>query len=137
MTFVNQSTRPAAVVIEPMPMLADTVADVLRNHGYEVAVAATHEGGAAAAVGRRVMMTVAAVPAPGEGRDGAYLSRAREDNPGMCVVVMLSDPIASAAGAPVQAVQLVKPFSVVELERSIALAHVRAKLTLFMVPEVR
>ena len=118
-------------------MLAETVADVLRQHGYEVAVAATHEGGAAAAVGRRVMMAVAAVPAPGEGREGAYLSIAREHNPGLCMVVMLSDPIASAAGAPVQAVKLVKPFSVFELERSIALAHVRAKLNLFTAPTAR
>lgn len=79
-------------------------------------------------------MVVAAVPAPGESRQGAYLLDARDENPRMCVVVMLSDPIASAAGAPVQAVQLVKPFSVVELERSIALAHVRAALTSFTAP---
>lgn len=118
-------------------MLAETVADVLRKHGYDVAVAATHEGGAAAALGQRVMMAVAAVPASGESREGAYLSKAREHNPGMCVVVMLSDPMASAAGAPMQAVQLVKPFSVVELERSIALAHVRAQLALFTAPAAR
>lgn len=117
-----------AVVIEPDSDLADTVADVLRRRGYEVATAATHVGGADKAKQHGwVDAAVAAVPAPGEDHDGAYLEEAREVNPGMCMVVMLSDPLASTAGAPQDAVQLVKPFSAAELERAVLVAEARCR----------
>jgi DNA-binding response OmpR family regulator len=119
---------PFAVVIEPSATLAETVSDVLERHGYSVAVAATHVGGASAAEGHFVAMLVAAVPAPGESLEGAYLAEARESNPDMLMIVMLSDPTASLDSVPPQAAQVVKPFSVAELERTIALAHVRAHL---------
>jgi DNA-binding response OmpR family regulator len=54
-----------AIVIEPKPMLADLVAEALQRMGYEVAIAATHIGGAAeAAAYGRVDLGVVAI---GEG----------------------------------------------------------------------
>jgi DNA-binding response OmpR family regulator len=124
---MSESRREFAIVIEPKPMLADMIGDYLRRAGYEVGIAATHVGGAGMAKAHgKVDLAAAAVPAPGEDRSGAYLEEARAANPAMRMVVMLSDPLASIAGAPVDAVQLVKPFSVEELDRAVALARLPA-----------
>ena len=114
---------PLAVVIEPRLSLAETVADALRVRGYEVMVAANHVGAAAQVIARdHVHFLVAAVPAPGEDRSGAYLAVAREKNPGLAVVAMLSDPTEPAEEAPATAVKIVKPFSRTQLENAIDLA---------------
>ncbi len=114
---------PLAVVIEPRHSLAETVAEALRDRGYEVVVAANHVGAAAQVIDRdHVHFLVAAVPAPGEDRTGAYLAVAREKNPGLAVVAMLSDPNEPVDDAPATAVKIVKPFSRSELEAAIDLA---------------
>lgn len=109
-----------AIVIEPKPMLADMVADALRRRGYEVVTAATHVGGAQMALDHgRVDLAVAAVPAPGEDRTGAYLLEARKVNPRMRMVVMLSDPSESTVAAPADSVKLVKPFTIAEFNSAV------------------
>jgi DNA-binding response OmpR family regulator len=124
---MSEPYREFAIVIEPKPMLADMIGDYLSRAGYDVAVTATHVGGAGIAKAHgKVDLAVAAVPAPGEDSHGAYLEEARATNPAMRMVVMLSDPLASIAGAPLDAVQLIKPFSVEELDRAVALARLPA-----------
>lgn len=114
---LNEGMPPIAVVIEPGATLADTVADALRRRGYDVFVAATHSSGAKAIVAdARVDFLVAAIPAPGEDRSGAYLAEARVRNPHLKTVIMLSDPDEDATDAPLGAIKLVKPFTVEELE---------------------
>lgn len=116
----NEQLPPIAVVIEPHAVLADTVADALRRRGHEVLVAATHTGGAKAVIAAaQVDFLVAAVPAPGEDRNGAFLRDARQHNPALRTVVMLSDPEEDAKGAPVGSIKLVKPFTLDELELAI------------------
>lgn len=116
-----------AVVIEPRPTVADTVADCLRRDGYEVMVTSTHVGAAASVITHeRVDFLVAAVPAPGEDRSGAYLAEARAKNPGMGIVIMLSDPEEPTEDAPLTAIRLVKPFDRAELERAIKQAQITA-----------
>ncbi|KAG9613507.1 hypothetical protein KCV01_g1162, partial [Aureobasidium melanogenum] len=115
---------PIALVIEPRSILADTVADVLRKRGFDVFVASTHSGGAKAAIAQAyVDVLVAAVPAPGEDRSGAYLAEARERNPQLKTVIMLSDPEEDATDAPLGAIKLIKPFTVEELEEALDHAH--------------
>lgn len=112
----NNPDTQYAVVIEPHAALAQTVADCLGRFGFSVGIASTHEGGAKLAAARgRVAMLAAAVPAPGESHDGAYLEAAREKDPGLPVVVMLSDPGEDISDAPEAAVAIVKPFSTSEL----------------------
>lgn len=111
---------PLAVVIEPSPSLADTIQDCLGRRGFEVLIAATHLGAAQLVLERaRVDFLVAAVPAPGEDLTGAYLADALSLNPGMGVIVMLSDPAETAAEAPPSAVHLIKPFSRDELDGAV------------------
>jgi len=111
---------PIAMIIEPRATLADTVADALRLRGYEVFVAATHSGGARAVIANaQVDLLVAAIPAAGEDRTGAYLAGARAQNPAVKTVVMLADPDEGATEAPVGASKLVKPFTVEELEAAL------------------
>lgn len=115
-----QVLPPIAVVIEPRAVLADTVADALRQRGYEVYVASTHSGGAKAVIAdAQVDFLIAAVPAPGEDRSGAYLADARARNTALKTVVMLSDPLEDATDAPLGAIKLLKPFTVEELEDAI------------------
>ncbi|WP_285402427.1 hypothetical protein [Luteibacter sp. ME-Dv--P-043b] len=116
----TESLPPIAVVIEPRATLADTVADALRKRGYEVYVASTHSGGAKAVIAdAQVDFLIAAVPAPGEDRSGAYLADARARNTALKTVVMLSDPLEDATDAPLGAIKLVKPFTVNILEEAI------------------
>lgn len=115
--------RMFAVVIEPSASLAQTVADVLGQRGYETATASTHAS-AANQVEKfdTVDFLVAAVPAPGEDHAGAYLEEARKKNASMSVVIMLSDPNEPTDDAPANAVRVVKPFSLDELNAAIDLA---------------
>lgn len=114
---------PIAIIIEPRATLADTIADALRKRGFDVMVAATHSGGAQAALDQAVVdFLIAAVPAPGEDRSGAYLADARTLNPDLKTVVMLSDPDEDGHEAPLGAIRLVKPFERAELEEAIAQA---------------
>jgi DNA-binding response OmpR family regulator len=109
-----------AVVIEPSDALAQTVAEVLRQHGFETLTASTHAGGARQVEKiPRVDFLAAAVPAPGEDRVGAYLEAARTKNSAMGVLVMLSDPNESFDDAPRDAVRIIKPFSREELRAAI------------------
>jgi hypothetical protein len=117
------SPPPLAIIIEPRATLADTIADALRARRFEVMVASTHAGGAKAALDHAVVdFLIAAVPAPGEDRTGAYLAHARDLNPDLKTVVMLSDPDEDAVEAPLGAIRLVKPFERAELEEAIAQA---------------
>jgi hypothetical protein len=59
------------------------------------------------------------VPAPGESHSGAYLDEARKKNPGLAVVIMLSDPHENIDDAPPGAVQLIKPFDRAQLDAAI------------------
>jgi len=121
--------REFAVVIEPHSPLAETVADSLRQSGYEVGIAGTHAGGAALAKRHgMVHFLAAAVPAPGESHSGAYLEEARAGNPDLAVVVMLSDPREDVSDAPRHAVKIVKPFSVLELGAAIVRARAQVGL---------
>lgn len=122
--MTNQTTPPPiAVIIEPRATLADTIADALRKRGFEVLVASTHAGGAQSALGHAMVdFLIAAVPAPGEDRTGAYLADARDRNASLKTVVMLSDPKEDAQEAPLGAIRLTKPFTVGELEEAIAQA---------------
>ncbi|UPG88245.1 hypothetical protein L2Y96_12525 [Luteibacter aegosomaticola] len=105
-----------AVVIEPSSALAQTVAEVLGQRGFETLTASTHAGGARQVEQvARVDFLAAAVPAPGEGHAGAYLEEARRKNASMKVVVMLSDPDEPVDDAPRGAVRIIKPFSRDEL----------------------
>jgi DNA-binding response OmpR family regulator len=114
------ASKPLAVVIEPSPALADTVADALVFRKFEVIVSTTHLGAAKLASTRhRVDFLAAAVPAPGEDRSGAYLSDARARSPELAVVIMLADPDEDISGAPPSAVRLVKPFSRQDLDRAV------------------
>ncbi|MDY1549436.1 DNA-binding transcriptional response regulator [Luteibacter sahnii] len=119
-TFRTLPASALAVVIEPRPTVADTVADCLRSRGYDVRVASSHSGAAASVIEREpVHILIAAVPAPGDDRSGAYLARARATHPGMAIVIMLSDPDEPAENAPLTAIRLVKPFDKAALARSI------------------
>ncbi|UPG96569.1 hypothetical protein [Luteibacter aegosomatissinici] len=110
------SRQLLAVVIEPSTALAQTVAEVLGQRGFETLTASTHAGGARQVEQvARVDFLAAAVPAPGEDHAGAYLEEAQKKNPGMNVVVMLSDPDEPADDAPKGAVRIIKPFSRDEL----------------------
>jgi hypothetical protein len=124
---MNLTSSSLAVVIEPRATVADTVADCLRMRGYDVLVATTHIGAAASVIEReQVDFLAAAVPAPGEDRSGAYLADARVKNPGMAIVIMLSDPEEPTEDAPLIAIRLTKPFSRDELDRAIDQAHLVA-----------
>src|SRR4051812_22044185 len=112
--------RPLAVVIEPRSHLAGTLAEALHARGFEVVVASTHAGAAGLVVSQdKVDFLIAAVPAPGEDHEGAYLEVAREKNPGLAVVIMLSDPNENVDDAPASAVRLIKPFDMIQLARAI------------------
>lgn len=101
-------------------MLADTLADALRSRGFEVLVAATHVGGAQSALDyAQVDVLIAAVPAPGDDRTGAYLAHARALNPSLRTIVMLSDPAEDVPEAPPDARRLIKPFTVIQLEEAL------------------
>jgi CheY-like chemotaxis protein len=118
--------RPFAIVIEPRPALAELVGEVLQRWGYEVSVASTHVGAAQVAQRTgRVDLAIAAVPAPGEDRTGAYLEEAARQNPTMCMVVMLSDPNEVPRGAPAEVERVVKPFTVLELQEAVQRAIAR------------
>ncbi|QWT21329.1 hypothetical protein KPL74_04845 [Bacillus sp. NP157] len=118
---------PLAVVIEPSSALADSVADCLRARDFEVLVASTHAGAAKLVIERlRVDFLVAAIPAPGEDHTGAFLAVARAQNPGMALLVMLSDPNEAIPDAPPVAIRLVKPFSRAQLADAIDRAAVFA-----------
>lgn len=124
--MTNHAARPIAVIIEPRATLADTIAEALGRRGYDVVVVTTHVGGATAALKcHQVDFLVAAVPAPGEDRSGAYLAQARAQNPRMKTVIMLSDPHEDIRGAPRHAVQLVKPFTLGELNLALDQADAR------------
>lgn len=117
-----------AVVVEPHPPLAETVADCLRQRSYVVGIASTHAGGATLAADRgHVEFLAAAVPAPGEDCQGAFLEDARAENPSLPVVIMLSDPNEVAEGAPSHAVALAKPFSLSEMGNAIDRALAQTK----------
>ena len=112
--------EPLAVVIEPRSPLAGTLAEALHARGFEVVVASTHVGAARLVASQdKVDFLIAAVPAPGEDRSGAYLEDARNKNPSLAVVIMLSDPNESAVDAPANAVRLVKPFDLRQLAQAI------------------
>jgi len=118
---------PLAVVIEPSADLAQTIADCLQLRGFRCVAAGTHVGAAAHILKEaRVDFLVAAVPAPGEDRSGAYLAGARAANPGMAIVIMLSDPAEPAEDAPASAVRLCKPFDRTTLEEAVDRAAVFA-----------
>lgn len=100
-----------AVVIEPRADLANTVCDFLTNYGYQAISAPTHAEAAKRAVEHHeVTLLAASVPAPDESRAGIYLEEAARKNPGMAVVLMLSNPGEVAHDAPQQSVRIVKPF---------------------------
>lgn len=112
--------KPLAVVIEPRSPLAGTLAEALHARGFEVVVASTHAGAARLVVSQeKVDFLIAAVPAPGEDRSGAYLEQARMKNPNLAIVIMLSDPNEPIDGAPATAVRLVKPFDMTQLAHAI------------------
>jgi DNA-binding response OmpR family regulator len=118
--IIMPNAKPLAVVIEPRSGLAGTLAEALHAKGFEVMVASTHAGAANLVVAQaRVDFLIAAVPAPGEDRSGAYLEVARAQNPDLAVVIMLSDPNEKIDGAPAAAVRLVKPFDRTQLEAAI------------------
>jgi DNA-binding response OmpR family regulator len=105
-----------AVVIEFRKDLADTVCDLLTSYGYLSIAAPTHAEAAQRAVDHhKVTLLAASVPAPDENRAGIYLAEASRKNPGMAVVLMLSDPLEAAEDAPQQSIRIVKPFSREEL----------------------
>ncbi|HEY4090946.1 MAG TPA: hypothetical protein VGN46_05475 [Luteibacter sp.] len=120
---MSRNNLPFAVVIEPKPLVADMVADTLRRMGYEVAVSATHAGGAHhAKTHGMVSLGVVAVPAPGEDLGGAYLLEARHANDKMGMLVLLSDPSEGSDEALPGAQKLVKPFGMDELKAAVILA---------------
>ena len=109
-----------AVVIESHHLLAEGVAECLRQRGYIVGIASTHAGGAAWAASReRVDFLVASVPALGESPEGAYLAEARAGNPAIALLVMTSDADAGTGQVPRDAVPIQKPFSFLELADAI------------------
>ncbi|MGN6482713.1 hypothetical protein [Luteibacter sp.] len=119
------SKLPLAVVIEPSACLAGTIVDVLSLRGFRCLSATTHIGAAARILDEaRVDFLVAAVPAPGEDRSGAYLADARAANQGMAVVILLSDPGEPADEAPASAIRLCKPFDRSMLEEALDRAAV-------------
>lgn len=100
-----------AVVIEPRADLASTVCDFLTTYGYRAISAPTHAEAAKRAIEHHeVALLAASVPAPDESRAGIYLEEAARKNPGMTVVLMLSDPHQVANDAPAQSIRIVKPF---------------------------
>jgi DNA-binding response OmpR family regulator len=118
-----------AIVIEPHHPLAETVADCLRTRGFSVGIAGTHAGGAALALSHGgVDFLAAAVPAPGESHDGAYLAEARNANPDIGVVIMLSDPKEDISDAPPHAVKIEKPFSLTQLSAAVERAMAQGGL---------
>jgi len=109
-----------AVVIESHHVLAEGIAECLRQRGYVVGIAGTHAGGAAWAASRhKVDFLVASVPATGESADGAYLAEARAGNPAIGVLVVISDDDEGAPNVPRHAVKIRKPFSALELAAAI------------------
>ncbi|MEO7067752.1 MAG: hypothetical protein ABI114_12635 [Rhodanobacter sp.] len=105
-----------AVVIEPRKDLADTVCDFLTTYGYRAISAPTHAEAAKRAIEHhQVTLLAASVPAPDESRTGIYLEEAARKNPGMAVVLMLSDPLEVEDDAPQQSIRIVKPFDREEL----------------------
>lgn len=124
---MTATALPLAVVIEPSACLAETIADCLALRGFRCIVATTHAGAAAHILeDARVDFLVAAVPAAGEDRSGAYLAAARDANPGMAIVIMLSDPGEPAEDAPPSAIRLCKPFDRATLEDAMDRAAVCA-----------
>ncbi|HVI56258.1 MAG TPA: hypothetical protein VM621_14540 [Luteibacter sp.] len=112
--------KPLAVIIEPRSPLAGTLAEALHGRGFEVVVASTHAGAARLVASQdKVDFLIAAVPAPGEDRAGAYLEDAREKNPNLAMVIMLSDPNEPTDGAPTTAIRLIKPFDLQQLAHAI------------------
>jgi hypothetical protein len=114
-----------AIVIEPDPVLADTIHDRLASWGYQVATFATHQGAAyASELVDRVDVLVASVPASDEDRSGSYLEEAaaRQGHP-MAVVLILSDPAADRSGVPKDAVAIMKPFTCEELRSALERAE--------------
>lgn len=115
-----ESNTRYAVVIESHHLLAEGVAECLRQRGYVVGIAGTHAGGAAWAASRaQVDFLVAAVPATGESPEGAYLADARMINPAIGVIVVTSDSDEAVGTVPRQAVTIRKPFSFLELADAI------------------
>ncbi|WEN14284.1 hypothetical protein PY254_13695 [Rhodanobacter sp. AS-Z3] len=117
-----------AIVIEARKDLADTVCDFLSTYGYRAIAAPTHAEAAKRAVDHHeVALLAASVPAPDETRAGVYLEDAARKNPGMAVVLMLSDPLEVADDAPPQSIRIVKPFDrealIVAITSSEALAR--------------
>jgi DNA-binding NarL/FixJ family response regulator len=105
-----------AVVIESHHLLAEGVADCLRQRGYIVGIAGTHASGAAWAASRdQIHFLVAAVPEVGESPEGAYLAQVRAGNPALGILVMTSDSDAESAHVPRDAISIRKPFSFLEL----------------------
>ena len=118
---------PLAVVVEPSACLAETIADCFSLRGFRCVVSPTHAGAAMRILQEaRVDFLVAAVPAPGEDASGAYLSDARRANPGMAIVIILSDPNERADDAPSNAIRLCKPFDRATLEDALGRAEVFA-----------
>ena len=117
-----------AVVIEVRQDLAETVCDFLTSYGYQAISAPTHAEAAKRAVEHHhVALLAASVPAPDEGRAGIYLDEAARKNPGMAVVLMLSDPLEVADDAPAQSIRIVKPFGREELIAAITSSEAMAQ----------
>lgn len=117
--MAESSTR-YAVVIESHHLLAEGVAECLRQRGYVVGIAGTHAAGAAWAASRTpVHFLVASVPATGESTDGAYLAEARTSHPAIGIVVVTSDNDEGTADLPRHAITIRKPFSFLELADAI------------------
>lgn len=117
-----------AVVIEVRPDLAETVCDFLTSYGYLAISAPTHAEAAKRAVEHhQVALLAASVPAPDENRAGIYLDEAARKNPGMAVVLMLSDPLEVADDAPAQSIRIVKPFGREELIAAITSSEAKAR----------
>lgn len=117
-----------AVVIEVRKDLADTVCDFLTSYGYRAISAPTHAKAAERAIEHHeVALLAASVPAPDESRAGIYLEEAARKNPGMAVVLMLSDPLEVAEDVPRQSIRIVKPFDREELIAAITSSEAMAR----------
>src|ERR1700754_1028717 len=121
----RQSPQKVASVIEPDPLLADTLHDRLSSWGYRVARFATHRAAAdAVTLIDCVDVLAATVPASDEDRPGAYLEiAASKQEQGMGVILMLSDPAADREGVPAQAVEILKPFTCEQLRDALRRAE--------------
>jgi hypothetical protein len=78
----------------------------------------------------RIDILMATVPASDDDRPGAYLAEAASTQEAqMAVVVMLRDPIADRQGVPAHAVELMKPFTVLQLKEAISRAESAAAIS--------